>query len=228
MKWIVTDTLRGDRVGPYVAWLDGANIRSRVLSPTGRVPDDLRDYSALLLTGGGDVDPSRYNAKRDPETAGVDGLRDRREIELIQAFLQSGKAVFGVCRGIQMLNVALRGRLIQHLPSRIPADVEEHRQMDGRDSRHGVKLVPGSLLAEALPTLAEVNSSHHQAVDPEALGNGLRVAALSPAGVVEAVEGEGLDAPVLAVQWHPERMERGPGSDGLLRFMAELSVGGGR
>jgi putative glutamine amidotransferase len=201
MKWLVTSTAKA-KPDNYLNWLASAGIEGVPIIP--------RDVSvsgdALLLTGGGDVDPKRYHAKPAPETDGVDAERDEMECRLIEQFINAGKPVFGVCRGIQILNVALGGKLIQHVPS-VLQESEQHAQVGGRDSLHPISFTQGSRLSDALRGISTVNSSHHQAADPKALGRGLRIIALSGQGIVEAVEGVDLGAPVLAVQWHPERLE---------------------
>ena len=129
-----------------------------------------------------------------------------------------------------MLNVALRGGLIQHVPAWLEGRgvQEEHRKMDDQDSSHGLNLQEGTRFADALAAIRDVNSAHHQALDAERLGNNLRVAATSPAGVIEAVEGTDATPALLGVQWHPERMPFDhPASSGLLRYMQELAARAG-
>lgn len=228
MKWLLTNTLGGDRYPRYEAWLRELSIRADRVSPGERLPG-LDKYAALLLTGGGDVDPDLYVEPRQPETKGVNRRRDEMEKDLIQAFLSMGKPVFGVCRGIQVLNVALRGKLLQHVPAWLEdrGQPEPHTESaDKRDGVHALRLVEGTRLARALEGVTEVNSAHHQAVDPDALGNDLVVSAFSGSGIVEAVEGVNSRAPILAVQWHPERLPWShPASSKLLRLMRELASG---
>ncbi len=225
MKWLVTSAAGGNPKG-YLAWLSGAGIESAVIRPSDSMPGDLSAFNALMLTGGGDVDPARYGAIRAPETQEIDPARDEMECRLIRRFMDGGKAVFGVCRGIQILNVALGGRLIQHVPL-IAGAAESHERSNGKDAVHPIALVSGTELAGVFEPVIEVNSAHHQAVDPGSVGAGLRIAALSRQGVVEAVEGTGLRAPLLGVQWHPERLEPSThaASAGLLKRMRELAAG---
>ena len=220
MKWLVTSTAKANPAN-YVNWLASAGIEGVPIVPS---DPSIPFADALFLTGGGDVDPKRYQAKPAPETDGVDADRDEMECRLVEQFIRAGKPIFGVCRGIQILNVALGGKLIQHVPS-VLGKSEPHAQVGGKDSVHSVSFTKGSKLAKALRGVATVNSSHHQAVDPESVGRGLRVIAVSGQGIVEAVEGVDVGAPVLAVQWHPERLE--PRTDAavveLLNLMKQLA-----
>lgn len=224
MKWLVTSAAGGNPDN-YLAWLSGAGIESALILPSDPAPGDCSAFVALMLTGGGDVDPARYGAVRAPETQGIDPARDEMECRLIRRFMDEGKAVFGVCRGIQILNVALGGRLIQHVPSVVGA-AESHERSNGKDAVHPITLVGGTGLAGAFAPVIDVNSAHHQAVDRGAVGAGLRIAALSGQGIVEAVEGVRVRAPVLGVQWHPERLEPSThvAAAGLLKKMTELAA----
>lgn len=231
MQWLVTDTLGGDgdALRNYVRWLEGASIESVFVRPFA-APADLGAFSALLLTGGGDVDAALYRETLAPATRGVNRDRDELEKNLIEAFLAAGKPVFGICRGIQVLNVARGGKLIQHIPDVLAGRAnEEHSQVQRKDSVHPVRFAEGSMLAEVLSGVTEVNSSHHQAVGPEALGKNLRIAAWSGAGIVEAVEGVGFPAPVIGVQWHPERWhQNASAAEKLLRWWKDLASPSGR
>ena len=222
MKWLVTSTAKA-KPDNYLNWLASADVEGVQIIPSDPVPA-LASTNALFLTGGGDVDPKRYRAIPAPETNGVDIDSDEMECRLIEQFIKAGKPVFGVCRGIQILNVALGGKLIQHVPSVLRKN-EQHAQVDGKDAVHAVSFTRGSKLAEALGGVSTINSSHHQAVDPKAVGRGLRIIALSGQGIVEAVEGVDPGAPVLAVQWHPERLKpfSHPASAELLNLMKRLA-----
>jgi putative glutamine amidotransferase len=169
---------------------------------------NLHDYAqaldGLVLQGGNDVAPQHYGEQPlHPDWAG-DAVRDQYEMELIDAFIQAGKPVFGVCRGLQLLNVMHGGTLLQDISTQRPASLE-HRAL-GRYEKHfhDIALVPGTRLAELYPsvTRARANSIHHQAIKDVAPG--FVVEATSPAdGVVEAIRK--LDGSyVAAVQWHPE------------------------
>jgi putative glutamine amidotransferase len=154
----------------------------------------------LLLTGGGDVNPGFYGAVPVPEVYGVDSRRDAFEVALVVAAARAGLPVLGICRGTQILNVALGGTLHQHVPAVTGRD---HCLRDrAHELVHDVSIAAGSLLA-ATAGAADigVNSLHHQAVDR--VGAGLRIVAWADDGIVEGVESDGFGR-FLGVQWHPE------------------------
>ncbi len=174
----------------------------------------LAQLDGLLLAGGRDIEPARYGQEPDPLLAATDPQRDRFELALVPAALEAGLPILGFCRGMQVLNVALGGTLVQDVRLRErfrahPSDPGwrawkqmERSSLEQREipphPRHPIAIAPGSILARALDALeATVNSFHHQAVDR--LGAGLTVTATAPDGVVEALELDG--APVLGVQW---------------------------
>lgn len=155
---------------------------------------------AVILTGGPDVDPEQYGAERQPATDEPRHLRDEFEIALLTEAASAGLPVLAICRGVQVLNVARGGTLVQHLPDVVGTDA--HRPEPGVFANQHVRVDPTSKLAAALGAEEiEVSCHHHQAVDE--LGRGLSVVARSADGVVEAVEDT--SAPFLiGVQWHPE------------------------
>ncbi len=220
-RWLITASPVSTSTANYVNWLAGADIEG-IVATADTLPRDLTMFQALLLSGGGDVAPSLYGAQPAPETCHVDPARDQMELNMIDEFRAAGRPVFGICRGIQILNVALCGRLIQHVPNwldcKAPHTPETHsRPGHGADAEHGLRLMPGTAFAAMLGGVSHVNSWHHQAIDPDAVGGGLRVAARSPAGIIEAVESHDQGATISAVQWHPERMPRQhPAAGGLL------------
>jgi putative glutamine amidotransferase len=155
----------------------------------------------VLLPGSpADVDPEKYGADRDPQTAVADPQRDNADELLLQDAYNMRKPVLGICYGVQTLNVWRTGTLIQH--------VDRHSQGRAVQRAHMVQLEPDSLLANILSPVWEseegwVNSSHHQAI--ENAGDGLRIVARSHDEVIEAVESTSRDHFVLGIQWHPER-----------------------
>ena len=225
--WLLTRASDGTANPDYAAWLGRVGVTAEWIGPQDPRPDSASAYGALLLTGGGDVEPARYGTIAHPATQDIDRARDDLEAELVERFLQAGRPVFGICRGIQMLNVALGGGLIQDLPnSRLPMlcaiQVERHTAATPGDVFHRLIVEKRDGLAAALRDVEEVNSRHHQALAPDAVGRGLHVVARSPSGVIEAVEGHGLGAPVVAVQWHPERLPpRHPASAALLDYLMD-------
>ncbi|MCX6996540.1 MAG: gamma-glutamyl-gamma-aminobutyrate hydrolase family protein [Kiritimatiellaeota bacterium] len=229
MLWLATKTLvTYDVPASYDRWLRAVGITPQFVGPGEGLPDDLDAFAALLLTGGGDVDPALYGAPPHPRTGDISAPRDALEQQLITRFLEMGRPVFGICRGIQILSVACGGHLVQHVPDWMATEgrgADEGHSPASGDAVHAIRFAPGSLLDDALRGTTAVNSHHHQAVDPLHLGRGLRITAWSGAGVVEAVEGVDLPAPVLAVQWHPERMADGqaPAAQSLLRLLLSLA-----
>ncbi|RYY93206.1 MAG: gamma-glutamyl-gamma-aminobutyrate hydrolase family protein [Comamonadaceae bacterium] len=177
-------TQRGDvTLDHYAQWLDG-----------------------LVLHGGADVSPLSYGEKPLQEKWAGDRIRDEYEIDLVGAFERHGKPVFGVCRGLQLLNVAYGGTLFQDIETQIPAALR-HRDAKVYDNNfHSVEFAPGSRLAAMYPDVkrVKVNSIHHQAIKD--LAPGFEVEALSHEdGIVEAIRRTDASRPyVAAVQWHPE------------------------
>jgi putative glutamine amidotransferase len=183
---------------PYSRALTAVDIDPVLVEASGPVPLD--GYGGLLLTGGSDVNPERYGETISPQTDPPDELRDALECALIEECLDRDLPLFGICRGLQILNVHLGGSLVQHVDS-----IQRHnkRTPDLSLPAHKVTLEPNTLLGSiAGKGRWDVNSRHHQAA--ARLGRGLRVAARdSEDGTVEAIEyTAGRFA--LAVQWHPE------------------------
>lgn len=148
----------------------------------------------LLIPGGADVNPSRYG-QENIASMGIDEARDEAELALIRQFLELERPIFGICRGFQMLNVALGGTLRQHITA------DNHTQVDGKDRFHSVRVVH-SFLRTLYGEQFVSNSSHHQALDR--LGEGLSLTCVSEDGIPEGVIHE--NGRVFGVQFHPERM----------------------
>ena len=161
---------------------------------------------ALLLPGGGDMEPWRYG-QSNTASRGLEPERDTAELMLLERFTAAGKPVLGIRRGIQVINVFFGGTLCQDLPG--------HSAVDGHDSFHTVRTARSPLLAVCGP-LCRVNSAHHQAAD--APGRGLRAVQWAEDGAVEAVCHDCL--PVWGVQWHPERLPGELGGRLLRAFLA--------
>lgn len=161
----------------------------------------------LVFCGGGDIAPVHYGQTPHPLLGAVEELRDQVELHLARRAVADRKPVLGICRGIQLLNVALGGTLYQDINAELPGTLN-HRESSQRNDRaylaHPLTLARDSWLAEILgATTIEVNTLHHQAVRDVAPG--LRVVGHAPDGVIEAVEGEG-DTFIAGVQCHPEEL----------------------
>lgn len=182
-----------ERAGGLPLVLHAVRVESEVIKHR------LDPFDGLVLTGGGDIDPTFYGQDPDPHLYGVDAVRDRFEIELARTALERGMPLLAICRGLQVLNVALGGSLEQHIVGKTS---ESHGIPGGGEPvLHAVRLEPGSGLA-AIMKVDRVESSchHHQAI--ATLGRGLKPVAWADDDVIEALEGD--QPTVIAVQWHPE------------------------
>ncbi|MFD9676614.1 gamma-glutamyl-gamma-aminobutyrate hydrolase family protein, partial [Streptomyces sp. NPDC059981] len=181
----------------YYELVQAAGGAAVLLPPdeTARAAEVLGRVDGLIVAGGPDVDPVRYGAARDPRTGAPATVRDEWELALTGAALESGTPFLGICRGMQALNVALGGTLIQH--------IDGHVHAPGVTSWHPVRPVAGTRYAALVPEVAEVPTYHHQAVDR--LGRNLVVSAYAEDGTVEAIEDPDRSRWVMGVQWHPER-----------------------
>jgi putative glutamine amidotransferase len=185
----------------YADALHRAGARTALLPPgqPSAAEELLAPFDGLLLAGGGDVEAARYGAAAHPAEGGLDPGRDQLELELARAAVRLGVPVLGICRGMQVLNVALGGTLVQHLPD-LPGLLEHRNKAE--PAMHGLRVEPGSRLAAALGRVdGQVRSDHHQAVDR--LGEGLRAVAWSPDGLVEGIERD--QGWTVGVLWHPEK-----------------------
>jgi putative glutamine amidotransferase len=219
-------TLRVRLNAAYLRALEGAGLVPLIVPPLSdpRAAEGLLDgVAGLVLTGGEDVDPARYGATPHPVLGPVHRERDATELALVHAARERELPTLAICRGIQLLNVALGGTLVQDLPSERP-DALPHDPGAARAARsHPVEVEASSALATALgATRIDANSIHHQAVDR--VGAGLRVTARAPDGVIEGVE-TGADSPwsAVGVQWHPEELvdDPAPWDRGLFAAFAE-------
>ncbi|MBL8296109.1 MAG: gamma-glutamyl-gamma-aminobutyrate hydrolase family protein [Bryobacterales bacterium] len=200
MSAIVAVTYRSEKkVEPYLEAVRAVGLEPLAVHASREKPG--REYGGLVLTGGTDVDPALYGRERHEQSDGPDAERDELELALLQQVMAKGLPVLAICRGMQLLNVAHGGSLIQHLANlgthrMCPPEVEIHAPV------HTVEVVPETKLAGMIGAgVHGVNSRHHQAVDR--LGEKLIVSARSPDGVIEGIERPDLRF-VVGVQWHPE------------------------
>lgn len=192
----------------YLRAIEAAGAVPLLIQPTAAqatLATLLAQCDGLLLAGGEDIHPHRYHAAPHPALDLTNAARDEAELLIARHALARGMPIFGICRGQQLLNVAMGGTLYQDLPSERPSFIDHafgDARRDFRALSHGITLSEDSWLAEVLGVSElAVNSLHHQAIRD--LAPGLRAVAHAVDGVVEAVEGEG-DAFVVAVQCHPE------------------------
>lgn len=182
-----------------------------LLPPVPGIDAAVARLDGLVLSGGGDIDPARYGARRAAETGPANADRDAAELALFAAAMSVRLPVLGICRGLQVINVASGGTLHQHLPAIVGHD--EHSPSAGRHGAHDAFIAPGTRLAAilGLPGAAgqlpvSVPTHHHQSIDR--LGSGLTATAWAADGTIEAVEADAARHPFLvAVQWHPEAGE---------------------
>ncbi len=192
----------------YVRAVERAGALPIVLPPlrdAARAPELLARCDALVLTGGEDIDPAQYGAALHPSAGPFNAERDATELALARAARQQRMPTLAICRGIQLLNVALGGTLVQDIPTERPGSIDHDPKGERASRVHEITIEPGSALATALgANVLSANSFHHQAVDR--LGAGLRVTARTSDGIVEGVESTDAEWWALGVQWHPEEL----------------------
>lgn len=209
----------------YVTALECAGLVPLVVPPLAS-EESAREIMArvdgLLLTGGEDVEPSLYGQPRNRECGPSNAARDRTEIALIKAASETRTPILAICRGPQVLNVALGGSLFQDIPTEVPTALGHNAREDRAARVHDVDIDEGSRIAEAIgETHISVNSLHHQSVRD--IAPGLRVTARAPDGIIEGIESSSDDWWVMGVQWHPEEMNDSPEpwDRGIFRAFAE-------
>lgn len=177
----------------------------------------------LFLSGGSDISPELYGGKTTIAQVQYDYERDQTELTLTKWALEFNLPVFGVCRGMQMINVAAGGTLYHDLASDRP-DVGKHDffsvNADRKRIRHSIFIESNSILGNSLGDIAGVNSMHHQSV--EKLGTGLRVTAISEDGLIEGIESEAHSL-LLGCQWHPEELTTNPNQEKLFTYFVQTS-----
>jgi putative glutamine amidotransferase len=184
----------------------------------------LAEVDGVLLTGGLDVDPAQYGEAPHPATEAAPD-RDKFEIPLSRGAVAQNVPLFAICRGVQVLNVAGGGTLVQDIPTAVESQLAHAVNVPKDQIAHSVRVMPGTQLAEALGASADletcdVNSRHHQAVGR--LAPAFVASAVSPDGIVEAIERPGASFCV-GVQWHPENFWRTGEFDGLFRSFIEAA-----
>jgi putative glutamine amidotransferase len=186
----------------------------RVVEPSMPIHEALEGVRGVLLTGGGDVAPNRYGEAAHEATTDVDPARDEFEIGLFAEARRRKLPILGICRGIQVINVAAGGTLVQDIPTQVPGAVSHKLAIPPHQPfslAHELWLEPDTLLETLMRErlsdgdACEVNSRHHQAV--KRVADGFRVAATAPDGIVEAIESPSATF-CLGVQWHPENFWR--------------------
>jgi len=190
----------------YEAALRRAGAEVRVVGPGDPIAEIVGTVDGVLLTGGGDVDPALYGEAPHPAFSAAEPGRDAFEIALARQSLDADLPLFAICRGIQVLNVARGGTLVQDIPDQLPGSLEHKVGEPPASIAHDIAVTPGSRLDSILGSAVTagtcpVNSRHHQSI--KAVGAGLIVTAVAADGVIEAVEDPGRRWCV-GVQWHPE------------------------
>ena len=208
----------------YVAGVVGAGGIPMVLPPIAEVAEEMvRGIDGLLLTGGSDLNPRYYDEEPIPELGATLPERDAFEMAIVRQALERGVPVFGICRGMQVLNVALGGTLYQDLPSQLHPDLIAHRQrMPKWQWTHEVEVEADSEVAKITEaTDLRVNSYHHQAIKD--LADDLLAVAYASDGVVEALESRDLSERwLVGVQWHAESMGDAQSSEHRNLFKAHV------
>jgi gamma-glutamyl-gamma-aminobutyrate hydrolase PuuD len=186
----------------------------RILDVSTDIPASLEGLDGLLLTGGGDVAPSKYGETPDPTVEAAESGRDDFELGLVALARQRGLPILAICRGVQVLNVAYGGTLVQDIPSQVPGALSHKLEVPPHQAfelAHEIWIDKDTMLSRLMherlsdADACEVNSRHHQAI--RQLAPGLIVSATAPDGVIEAVEDPNA-AFCLGVQWHPENFWR--------------------
>ena len=212
--------IRCSRDEDYLQSLEAVGLSVHAIDPAGDVASALHGADGVLLSGGPDVDPALYGETLHPTCSLAGDARDAFELAVAQRCLRDGLPLLAICRGMQVLNVAAEGSLIQDLPSQVPVAIAHAVDESMTTLAHGIEVIDGTHLARAvaagLPT--HVNSRHHQAL--KVIGHGLAVSAYATDGIVEAIEAPDLPFCV-GVQRHPENFWRTGEFLPLFRLFAE-------
>lgn len=219
MKIALSKGSGGEKYRYYADWLCSIEPSLEIvdLAATGydrhRAIELLKECVGIVFSGGADLDPALYGAEEYRALCkDIQPERDEFELVLFEYACQQRMPILGICRGAQLINVALKGSLVCDIPSQwqhhTDPPTRHGKTFEGGDSEHSITIEGGTLLGRILRTWeGQVNSAHHQALDR--LGDGLIVSARAPDGIIEAIEWRDPASHgfLLAVQWHPERME---------------------
>lgn len=214
MKIGITHTGRDDKHMNYVKWIKGNSTDIEIVTLSAENGNNVEDCDALVLSGGIDMHPKYYkgNEKYDNQPARFKESRDDFELNAFDAAVKNSIPVLGICRGLQLINVFCEGTLVQDLgknKNEIHQDFVEEDKKTERDSKHNVKVEYGTILHDIVKVDSGiVNSAHHQAI--QELGKDLIANSWSEDGLVEGIEWKDKNKKsfMLAVQWHPERMDK--------------------
>ncbi|MDR1794647.1 MAG: gamma-glutamyl-gamma-aminobutyrate hydrolase family protein [Erysipelotrichaceae bacterium] len=230
MKPNILITSRRDRFDSYnlmhtmndylVPFLEQANTYLSGFYNAYDMKDIVSRFDGLVVAGGGDVDPFYYN-QENRASKGIDTDIDETDLLLIQNFAKVNKPILGICRGIQIINVAFGGTLIQDIPTEYPTTLHHAPYME-----EGMRKLPSHTVAVEAGTLAHsllgsgtlVNSFHHQAIDE--LAPEFIVSATAEDGLIETIE----RGNILAVQWHPERLQKDPDQRALFAWLIQAAT----
>ena len=199
-----------------------------LLIPLGLSQDDLEELAlrldGILLAGGGDIDPMLFNGEPHPDLYGIKPERDRQEIDLAHLALRTNMPLLGICRGVQVMNVAMQGGLFTHILDQLPGALQHStpKNLPRDHIHHKIQIEAGSRLDQIIQMKTiPVNSHHHQGLDKTA--QGLHVSAYAPDGLIEAVELPG-EPFFLGVQWHPEWLQEHAHANALFSAFCQAAV----
>lgn len=214
---------------------DGEPVSISLKLPQSQLANQIAELDAFVLPGGpADVNPALYHIPRHEKTHESDKNREATDFTILEHAFAAGKPVLAICYGCQSLNVCLGGTLFQDIPSQLRTHIVHSRDgllPEAPDPVHAAQIQPGGEIAQLAAAVGlervrdgfavTINSSHHQSVRD--LGHGLRMAAVAPDGVIEAIEHEPHKHWVIGVQWHPERMPSHPLSESLFRSLIQAT-----
>lgn len=202
----ITKTDWEDKHLNYVRWIKGDNVDVEVITLSANNPEKLEECDGFVLSGGVDIHPEFYNGNEQYDNApsGFNRGRDDFEFSLFEKAIQTKRPVLGICRGLQLINVFCKGTLVQDM-----AGQNEVHTDDDEDKTHAIDVARGTMLSEIVGEgSGMVNSAHHQSILQ--LGKNLVANSYSEDGTIEGIEWKEKDGKpfMLAVQWHPERMDK--------------------